>query len=411
MKRRLAVALPVIAAIMLVALLALRWALRPDVLGPRVLAMAGTATGLELRAGTFDYRLRGMPQLVARDFSARAPGDSAPLLVADRMLVAVPWSTLRSRGADLRVQRIELDAPRLDLPAFLAWWDTRPAGDGRLPLLEDGLRIVQGMIHGDGWRLSGLGVDVPSFAPDSPMRAALRGDLQAEGVLLPFQLQLALTRPASGAGIGLAGHISPQGDAWHAALDTVASARLHLQPTLRLAGLRVSAHGRTHSAGLDERFALGLAAEATATDAGMQLQPAALTFRGQGMLPVLRTSGRAAIGNGATLALAGQLAQWPADWPPLPPPLDQSRSPLPFNLDYSGPTDLSAPLALQLRRDQAVFQGRLHLARLLAWMDNDGGGSPLPPLEGSVRAARLDIAGARLHGVEIEVSAADPEQP
>ena len=76
--------------------------MRPQTLGPRVLDMAGQALGLEISAGEFDYGLRGSPQLVARDVSARVPGADTPLVEAERVFISLPWSTLRARGAEVR---------------------------------------------------------------------------------------------------------------------------------------------------------------------------------------------------------------------------------------------------------------------------------------------------------------------
>ena len=99
--------------------LGLLWLAQPRNLAPTVLGLAGNALGLEITAeGAADYRLRGTPQLVVRGLSAREPGAAQPLLTAERVLIALPWSTLRARGSDLTATRLELDAPVLDLAAF-----------------------------------------------------------------------------------------------------------------------------------------------------------------------------------------------------------------------------------------------------------------------------------------------------
>ena len=97
--------------------------------------------------------------LLLRDVVARQPGAAEPLLRARRIYLSLPWSTIRARGGDLTVQRIELDAPQLDLAALQRWLATRPPSvETRLPTLTDGLRIIDGRVfNGDAqgsWRQS-----------------------------------------------------------------------------------------------------------------------------------------------------------------------------------------------------------------------------------------------------------------
>jgi len=68
-------------------------------------------------------------------------------------------------------------------------------------------------------------------------------------------------------------------------------------------------------------------------------------------------------------------------------------------LRYAGKTDLSDTTRLELRRDQALFDGRFRLADVTGWIDSDST-SPLPPMDGRFQASRVEIAGARLEGVE-----------
>ena len=57
---------------------------------------------------------------------------------------------------------------------------------------------------------------------------------------------------------------------------------------------------------------------------------------------------------------------------------------------------------LRLRRDATEFEASFRLPRVLDWLDAAATGTPLPPLDGRLRTPRLDIAGAQLHGVEME---------
>ena len=126
-------------------------------------------------------------------------------------------------------------------------------------------------------------------------------------------------------------------------------------------------------------------------------------------MPTLDSSGGFTLARELHLQLQGALADWPSAWPALPPPLGQSVSPLPFALEYRGASDLSGISALHLQRDQTVFDGRFRLFELVDWSTAASSGSPLPPLSGSLKAPRLEVSGAVLEGVELQME--DPEIP
>lgn len=405
MKRRSAIASIVVVVLVLATALALRWAMRPQTLGPYALTIAGRALGLEISAADFDYRLRGTPQLVARDVSARVPGAAAPLLEAERVFISVPWSTLRARGADLTVTRIELDAPRLQLQPFLQWWSARPPGDGRLPTLAEGLQIERGHVEADGWSLHGLSVDLTHFAPDAPVRGAVRGTWQAPSFEVPFAVRMSMIRPSIGSGIGIAGTASPRADEWRLENRLVLSVRLDAPPPgtpgVQLQRLRLSSASRYESPGTTQRFALGLAAEGAYADGALSLAPAALAVRGHGLVPELDGRGQLGWSQALVLDLAGAIRQWPAAWPALPPPLGDVEGPLPFRLRYTGPPGLPAPLQLELARGEARFEGEVRVPELAPWLDAIETGTPLPPLQGRLAVPRIDVGGASLHGVEV----------
>lgn len=405
MKRRSAIALIVVVVLVLATALALRWAMRPQTLGPRVLDMAGQALGLEISAGEFDYGLRGSPQLVARDVSARVPGADTPLVEAERVFISLPWSTLRARGADLTVTRIELDAPKVWLQPFLNWWSQRPAGDGRLPTLSDGLLVERGHVEGGDWSVRELGVDLPRFAPGERVRGAVRGRFRAQAFEAPFDLRVTMTRPAAGAGIGIAGKASPQAGDWRLSNRLVLSTRLDTPgpgtPGMQLLRLRLSSGSRYESGDTAQAFALGLAAEGLLSNGALALEPAALALRGQDLVPDLDGQGRLGYAQSLALELAGNIREWPESWPALPPPMGESDEPMPFHLAYSGPANLSVPLRLELQREQARFEGSLRIAEVTSWFGAIDSDTPLPPLDGRLAAPRIDIAGASLHGVEV----------
>src|SRR5690606_1773355 len=127
-------------ALLLLLATAVHLLLQPQRVAGFVLGALGDALGLEITArGSSEYDLRGTPGLVVHDVVARDPGAATPLRRARRVYVSAPWSTVRSRGAQLDITRIELDAPVLDLPALQHWLATRPPGESRMPTLSDGL--------------------------------------------------------------------------------------------------------------------------------------------------------------------------------------------------------------------------------------------------------------------------------
>jgi hypothetical protein len=409
MTRRRKIALLVIAAAVLAVALALRWLLNPGYLVPAVLDLAGKSMGLEITAsGIGDYRLRGTPQLIARNVVAREAGAKTAVLTAQRVFISVPWSTLRARGRDLVANRLELDAPVLDLAAFQAWQARRPPSETPVPTLADGIGILRGQVLGEGWKIDGLDVELQSLAPAKPVRAHLRGRYRGDGIAAPIDLHATLTKPAAGAGIGLAGRIALESAQWRLPSYVSLSAKLRMGDGLRLQGAVLGAKSRYVTGDTSLPFALGVAGPLQIDSQGLSLQPAGMALRGGEAMPTLDASGRFSLGkstpdNGMRLDLEGSLASWPSAWPALPPPLGQSTSPLPFVLAYDGPANLSGIAALALRRDETVFDGRFHLFEVMDWIDASAQGSPLPPITGTLKAPALEISGATLEGVEVQL--------
>ena len=146
----------VLALIAVALLLALRWLSRPGSVAAIITSRVGAALGLEITAGgASEYRLRGTPMLVLRDVTVREPGTKIVMLSAQRVYVALPWSTLRAGGSELVARRIELDAPRLDLPALQHWLATRPPSEKRLPTLTEGFLIRNGELDNNDWSIDG----------------------------------------------------------------------------------------------------------------------------------------------------------------------------------------------------------------------------------------------------------------
>ena len=410
MTRRRRIALLVIVTILLVSALALRWLLNPGYLVPALLGLAGKSLGLEITAsGVGEYRLRGTPQLIARNVVARAPGAKNAVLRAERLFISVPWSTLRARGSDLTAHRLELDAPVLDVAAFQSWQSKRPPSKTPIPTLYRGIGIVRGQVIGDGWKMDNLDADLQSLAPDQPLRTHVRGRYVGSGMHVPIDVYATLTEPASGAGIGVAGQASVESGEWRVPSRITLSAKLRTETGIRLQRAVFGARSRYVSGDTSLPFALGIAGPLRFDGAAIELQPAGLSLRGKDAMPTLDAAGGFSLADGMRIDLDGRLAGWPSAWPALPPPLGQSTSPLPFALAYEGAGDLSAVASLQLQRDGTVFDGRFRLFEVMDWIDAGAKGSPLPPVAGTLKTPKLEISGAVLEDVELQLE--DPAIP
>ncbi len=378
--------------------------LQPQRASAFLLDRVGTSLGLRITAsGKASYRLRGTPQLVLHKVIAQRPGDDTPMLRAERVFVSVPWSTIKARGADLTVQRIELDSPVLDVPALQRWQATRPPSETRIPTLTDGLRITRGRIDKDDWTIDGIAVDLPALAPGKPLRAHLQGRYLDPPTQLPFDLDVALTKPANDTGMAAIGKITLQGDGWTLPAQVYLAGPLHLgDDDVSMMPARVGLSARYVSANSSLPFVLGAAGPLRFDEGVWALDPVALVLHGSGIIPDANARGAIALGRRLVLRIKGDIAAWPDSWPALPPPLSGSTSPMPFKLDYVGNVDFSDESSLTLHRDDTTFDARFKLPVVLAWVDSGMTGSPLPPLDGRLSTPRLEIAGASIEGVEVE---------
>jgi hypothetical protein len=408
------IAIAAIALMLLIVLIA--WlAQAPRAVG-FLLDRVGNALGLEIGAsGVVEYRLRGTPQVVVRDLVAREPGANTPILRARRALLSLPWSTIRARGADLTVARVELDAPVFDLPAFQHWRATRPPSETRIPALTDGLQVRDGVVANDDWRIEGLAVDMARLDPDKLLRMHVRGRYLDPPLSIPADLAIAVANPArlaKGAASGVAGvgELDFAGEGWRVPSRVTLSGPLRLgKDSALVKPMRFGMSARYESDSTKLPFALGLHGPMAFNNATWRVVPMQLALRGDGTVPDLGARGSLSLGRQLKLHLGGEIAAWPAGWPALPPPLAQSKSPLPFALDYAGRIDLRDVATLALQRDETRFDGRFRITDVTSWANAKAQGSLLPPLSGTLATPRLDIAGATLEGVEVELD--DPDLP
>lgn len=397
--------------VLVLLVIALRIALQPERSVPLLLDRLGTTLGLEITAsGQPELILRGTPTLVVRDVTARQPRASKPLLTADRILLSLPWSTIRDRGRTLDLTRIELDSPTLDLPALRRWLSSRPPGESRFPTLGKGLQVRNGRIDAIGWHVENLDIRVPRLDAKEPLNAALRGRYVDRPTTMPFDLAFAMTRPATGAGVAIAGGINIERPDWQLPARIRWSGPMQIEDgTLRVAPARLEMSGAHVSSEHRLPFVLGLHGPLRYRDGVASLAPAGVALRGQAPLPTFDGIGVLALGRRLVLRLDGVMPTWPRDWPSLPPPLSASTSPVPLQLDYVGRANLADATRLRLRRDAARFDANFRLPEVLSWIDDGIAGNPLPPLSGNASAPALEISGARLEGVEISID--DPGVP
>lgn len=405
-RRGLALAARITAVLLLVLALAAAILMQPDRLARIVLGAVGDAAGLDIAfSGEARYRLRGTPLLEVHDLSVRVPGHDAPLLDAGRALVSLPWSTVRRRGAGpVVLERIELDRPVLDLPRLQAWLAERPAGDGRLPTLDRGIAVRDGRVLGDGWLLRDLQLRIPALAPDAPVRGTARGTLDtASPPLVHFDLGLAASRPADGAGLGARGRLRLEHPDWRLPAAIAASGPLRMDgDALWVAPLRVGISAAFVGDGDPLPFTLGAHGPLRLRGGTATLAPATLVLHGGGPVPALQARGRAALGRALLLEFEGSMPAWPAAWPALPAPLDDPSVPVGFGIAYAGARDLGSPVFLRAHRADARAEAQARVSEVFAWMDGPST-SPLPPLRARASAPRVEVAGAVLEGVEIDI--------
>ncbi|MGY4515886.1 hypothetical protein [Lysobacter sp. HA18] len=394
-----------IVAIVLIAALAglVRWATRPQQVASLVLSQASRALGLRITAkGVTEYTLGDMPRLVLREVTAQRDGDATPVLRADRISLSLPWSTLKSRGADLVVHRVEVDHPRIDIAAMQRWLATRPPSPRRpTPTLTDGFVVRNGIITGEGWTIDALAMNVPRLAPKQLVHATLKGRVVAGDTRMPFDVAATLARREMPAGLGVAGAATVERPEWTLPLDLVLRGVPDLTHGIALDDMSLGARARYVAKPTDLPFRLGIGGRATYAQ-GLHIAPFGLALREGETIPDVTASGRLDWTSALTLRLEGEIARWPSAWPALPAPIGRPRGALPMQLAYDGPTDLSGNTSLQLTSGATRFDGRFQLAKMLAWIDASSTGTPLPPLDGRVSTPRLELPGVTMEGVEVE---------
>lgn len=348
--------------------------LEPVRLASTVLARLGEATGLQLSfEGTPEYALRPEPRLLLENFDARVPGSTTPLFRVRRLEVSLPWATVWS--GSLVITRIELDGPTLDLDALSTWLASQPESSGELPVLSRGASVRDGtMLWGD-WRIDGLALDIDRFEPEMPLTLEL-------------------------AGRGTSGTIALQLE------STIAIEKLS-----QSAGAKVEAQGRIQLDGVDAPFLVTTDCRYHKLD-NESLNCADLFFRSESPLPTFKADLASIVRRGKSenieIDADGWMRDWPQDWPALPAPM--AGKPTHFDFTYAGPSDMTAAWKVKLDWEESHAAAEFALQDVLAWLEA-GNAAPLPPLQATVTAPSIEIAGATLEGVKISIEEDPPAEP
>ncbi|WP_146908870.1 hypothetical protein [Arenimonas daejeonensis] len=348
--------------------------LEPVRLASTVLARLGEATGLELSfEGTPEYALRPEPRLLLENFDARVPGSATPLFRARRLEVSLPWATVW--GGPIVITRIDLDGPTLDLDALNTWLASQPESSGELPVLSRGASVRDGTMLWGEWRIDGLVLDLDRFESGMPLTLELAG----RGTSDTIELQLE---------------------------STIAIEKLG-QST----GAKVEAQGRIQFDGVDAPFVVTTDCNYHKLD-NEALSCGDLFFRSESPLPTFKADiasiGRRGKSENIEIDADGWMRDWPQDWPALPAPM--AGKPTHFDFAYAGPIDMTADWKVKLDWEDSHATAEFTLQNVLAWLDA-GNAAPLPPLQATVTAPSIEIAGATLQGVKIIIEEDAPEEP
>ena len=408
-----------IAALSIVGIIVVLHYLQPARLTALILARAGSALHLQLRTtGPGSYALRPEPRLVLPGLSAKIPGANAPFFRSGQVELALPWSTLRGRSAD--ISSIVLKSPDLDLPAMQTWLATMPTSNApfKFPRLTGGLQISDGTLRGTHWRIEHADVALPALADGKPMTLDASGNLVRDAIVSRFALTMAATPAGVGQGLRIDGaHIAFTSDgelpsltangsllaADHFAVDF--AGEIQRMPSNWAAAVDTSfaKPGDTpFSIVLDDGAPTPTATNAIQIATAQQTLRLKLTLGDSKRQPALTLKGEASNGVVLEASLHGQLSRWPDAWPGLSPLLASNAAPIVFDANYQGSFFLSAPIAFDVKRADTSLQGRFRIADVRAWIQRKFD-TPLPPIEATLSTPQIDVGGMQLHGVRMDI--------
>jgi AsmA protein len=239
MSRRLRLALLIAGGIALAAVLAAVTAVYLLLQPERFTAMLQTQAhdaGLQLNlAQPASPTLFPRPALDLQGITLSAQGANAPILLAARGRLALPWRTVF--GGPTVITKLEIDSPRVDLDALQAWLAALPAQPRGtppdIPRIDTGISISRGsLVRGDALLLGNVGLEAGSLSSGMPFPLSMSA---TSSTGTPLQLQLSATPRINGNTLQLDNitlHLS-QGNAlslalkgnahWHGAADAAAT--------------------------------------------------------------------------------------------------------------------------------------------------------------------------------------------
>lgn len=238
MSRRLRLILLVLGGLVLtlvlVAVIAVYLVLQPDRF-TRMLQTQARAAGLELNlASPASPTLFPRPALDLEGITLNARGASAPILLAARGQLALPWHTLF--GGPTVISQLQIDSPRVDLDALQEWLAALPAQpegtSPNIPRIDTGVSISHGsLVRGNQVLLDNVSLEAGSLVSGQPFPLSL----SATAAGTPLQLRLSATPRIKGNTLQLDNislHLSQGGTTtlaltgnahWHGAADAAAS--------------------------------------------------------------------------------------------------------------------------------------------------------------------------------------------
>lgn len=346
--------------------------LEPHRLAATVLGKAGEALQLRLSfRGTPEYAFRPEPRLVLPGFSAAAR-DGEVFLSARRAEISLPWSTLT--GDAPVITRIELDAPVVSLPGLQRWLASRPPTPFKLPTILHGVAVREGTLRAESWSLRALSLELPHLQAGDPAQVHAKGVYAAGKTVLPFDLDATAATPG---------------------LDSPLELKLQLQLASEPAADGKRPAPNPIGISLDGRYAW--------RDPLFTLEVGKLAVVARSPLPSFEGKGKLESAQLLHLDFDAVLSRWPEAWPKLPASLAGGGEKLPVHIAYEGKRDFSDWLQLSAARDGIEIQASLRVAELQRWLAADSA-SPLPPLQGRLKAPSLLLDGVELEGVEVELS-------
>ncbi len=222
-------------ALVLVGVIAVYLLLQPD----RFTVMLQTqarAAGLELNlASPASPTLFPRPALDLQGITLNAEGANAPILLAARGQLALPWRTVL--GGPTVISQLQIDSPRVDLDALQAWLGALPAQPAgappNIPRIDTGVSINRGsVVRGNQVLVGNVALEAGRLISGKAFPLNLSA-VTASGT--PLQLRLSATPRIAGNSLQLdniALHLSQgtgmtlalAGNArWHGAADASAS--------------------------------------------------------------------------------------------------------------------------------------------------------------------------------------------